>query len=164
MITAGIKLKEIDDIAVGQSIVQIAESSSENQAQSNLQQPVAGRTADRIGNDDDGGAGRKQRKQNGFCRRADGRKNSEGNSGISDIRYVEKPVYYRDRFVEVESLLDEQFSPTVQHERQGDKQCVWQTPLKFKKLAHADQRNYIRWAGEGTMSYGIFNVHFSTEV
>jgi hypothetical protein len=164
MIVAGIKLEEIDDVAIGQSIVKVAEGSAENKPQCDLQQPVAGRTSDAVGNDNDGGAGRKQRKQNGFCRRTDGRKNSKGNSGISDIRYVEKPVYYRDRFVEVKSLLDEQLSPTVQYERRGDQQCVWQTPLKFKKPAHEDHRNYIWWAGEGTMSYGIFNEHFSTEV
>src|SRR5262249_4215595 len=120
MITTGIKLEEIDDVAVGQSIVEVAEGSAENEAQSDLQQPVAGWTSDAVGNDDNGCESRKQRKQNGFRRRTDGGENSEGDTGIPDIRYVEESVYYRDRLVEVESLLDEQFSPTVQRECHDD--------------------------------------------
>src|SRR5262249_7057020 len=120
------------DVAIGQSVVKIAEGSAENQTESDLQQPVPGRTPDAVGNDNDSCKGGKHRKQKGFGGRTDGRKNSKGNSGVSNIRYVKKTVYYRDRLIEVESLLDEYFSPTVQNQRRGNEQQVRETPLQFK--------------------------------
>ena len=40
MIAAGIKLEEIHDVAVSQSIVEVAQRSSQDQAQGYLQEPI----------------------------------------------------------------------------------------------------------------------------
>src|SRR5205809_1652993 len=84
MVTAGIEFEEIDNVAVSQSIVKVAEGAAENQAQGNLQEPVSNRTSNAVSDDRKGCKGSKGRQQHGLGRRGNGVENSEGHTGISD--------------------------------------------------------------------------------
>ena len=78
-----------------------------------------------VGDDDNGGKGSKDGEEKGFCRQTDRRKDSERDTGITDIRNVEEPVYNRCRFVQIKSALNPGFGPTIQNQRGEDQKEVW---------------------------------------
>src|SRR5262245_44067869 len=106
MVTSDIEFQEIDDITVGQTVIKIPQRTSEDQRQGNLQEAVPDGTSNAIRNDENHSARCKDRKQNGFDRRTDRRKDPEGDARVPDIRYVKEAVYDRCRFVEGEFALN----------------------------------------------------------
>ena len=120
MVGAPIDLQKIDDVSVGQAVVEIAQGAAQYQSQGNLQKAVSDRAPNAICNHNDRGKSREDGKQNGFHGRTDAGEDSEGDSCILYIRYVEKAVYNRCRFMQVESALNQGFGRTVKNQDSDD--------------------------------------------
>jgi len=97
----GMKLQKIDNIPVSNAIEQISQCTGENQPERHLQQSVVGRIAQTENNYSHGGDRGHEAQHNHFERRTQRIQNSEGNSRVLYIRYVESPVYYRDRLSQI---------------------------------------------------------------
>ena len=70
----------------------------------------------------------------GFQRQARSVQNSKCDTGISDIRYVKKAVYYGDCLIEQKPAMDEPFGPAVQAEDGENENRVRQPGLEFPYL------------------------------
>jgi len=120
MVGTVVELEKIDHVSVGQPVVKVPQCAPEDTTQGDLKHSIACRTSNAIDDNDDGCDGRKDRKQNSLTRRTDGREDSKGHAGVSNIRNVKKSVYYRDRFIKRESGLNQGLSPSIQQQSRDD--------------------------------------------
>jgi hypothetical protein len=113
VIIAVVQLDKVDNVAVADAIVKVAERSAQDEAQRQLKHSVSSRASHAVDDDEHRSERREQGQYDGFGWRADGREDSERYSGISYIRNVKETVYHRGGFIEDVPGLNERFSPTV---------------------------------------------------
>src|SRR5437667_1245726 len=65
VVRADVELEEVHNVSIGQSVVQIAQRSAENERQRNLQQTVSPRASDTVSDDDSSRTGGKKCKKDG---------------------------------------------------------------------------------------------------
>src|SRR5262245_56117320 len=131
VIGPNIKFEEVHHISIREPVVKIAQSSTQNECQSDLQNTIPSWAANTVRDDNHCRHGSKDRQQQGLCGRADGREDSEGNSSVSHIRNIEKTVYYGCRFVQIETVLNPGLGPPIQDEGCDDQKKIWQSCLEL---------------------------------
>ena len=151
-------MNEVDDVSVGHSIVEVAERPAQDQGQSELQQSVPWRVADTVDNYHDSRHRGERRQKGSLAGRADRRKNTEGDAGVTNVCQFEEAASDRQAVTQAERVLNYRLRPSVQKQYDTHQTEVGKTRTNRRSQVAG---SHILLAAEpvfGFLNYGILTM------